>query len=430
MKLTRLFKRCIEFKLAITLTFLLACNTSVDDEVVEVTPEQIRIGILAPITGPLAGFGLDMVSTARLAAYEINQAGGVNGREIGFLVRDTRLGRTGSTEASMQMTEELITEGVVGIIGPAGSGTTLSISPIVVSSDTPVISPSATSPALSSLEDNDLIWRTVASDAFQGVFLAEKLIADGNQSISIIYRDDAYGSGLQNSVSQRFEELGGQVLTIVSYPESKTDEFGGAVSDVFANGTPDAIIVISFIIDGANIMVSLANSGIPSLPKLYGVDGNKRQELLDNSPRQVLLGMRGSSPTAPSSSPNYVSFREAYLESFDKEPPVFTESTYDAVYLVALSMSVAGNNSSSGIKNNLRELSKASSDAAITINVGPQGYSLALANLSQDLDFEGAAGSVGFDQNGDVTSGNYIFWEIVEKDGELIFETLSEQSFP
>ncbi|MCW8998259.1 MAG: hypothetical protein OQK04_06050, partial [Kangiellaceae bacterium] len=64
MKLTRLFKRCIEFKLAITLTFLLACNTSVDDEVVEVTPEQIRIGILAPITGPLAGFGLDMVSTA------------------------------------------------------------------------------------------------------------------------------------------------------------------------------------------------------------------------------------------------------------------------------------------------------------------------------------------------------------------------------
>lgn len=417
------------FLLIIICISIISCDTSVDDRTQEIEPQQIKIGLLAPLTGPLAGVGQDFEGTARMAAQEINIAGGVNGQEIGFLVRDTRLGLDDSAEVSDLMAQQLIDEGVVAIIGPAGSGTTLSISSTTIARGVPIISPSATSPALSLLDDNDLIWRSVASDAFQGRFLAEQLIADQHTSISIIYRDDAYGNGLQQTIAERFSELGGSVLTSVSYPADKTSNFDAEVNALFSNETADAFVVISFLIDGANIMVSLANSGY-DIPQLYGVDGNNRSEFIVNSPPQVVLGMRGSAPTAPSSSPNYQAFTRSYQNIFGSSPTTFTESVYDAVYLLALAMSVGNENSESAIVNNLRDLSKADTSMPLTINVGPDGYRIALQNLTADLDLEGAASAIDFDENGDVTSGNYIFWEIVQQDGELVFQVLEESSFP
>ncbi|TQV87403.1 ABC transporter substrate-binding protein [Aliikangiella coralliicola] len=416
--------------LVFSLVFLASCDTSVDDKIPEVTNDQIKIGLLAPVTGPLAGFAQDMEATARLAAQEINRAGGVNGKEIGFLVRDTRLGLDDSETVSVLMAQQLIDEGVVGIIGPAGSGTTIAITPTITASNIPIISPSATSPAISALDDNNLVWRSVASDAFQGIFLADQLVQEQVNSIGIIYRDDAYGDGLQQAVTQRFQQAGGQVMSAISYPADKSSEFDFEVNQLFVSGVPDAIVVISFIIDGANIMVSLANANLPTLPRLYGVDGNNRTEFIGNSPAQVILGMRGSSPTAPSTFENYINFSETYRALFNKPPPVFTESVYDAVYLIALAMSVGGENSALAIKNNLSSLSNADSANAVIVNVGPQGYATALQNLGADLNLEGAAGSIDFDENGDVTSGNYIFWEIVEQDGQLVFQTIRESSFP
>lgn len=411
------------------LNCLMSCNTSVDDKIQEIEPNQIKIGLLAPLTGPLAGVGQDFEGTARMAAQEINNSGGVNNQEIGLLVRDTRLGLDDSAEVSVLMAQQLIDEGVVAIIGPAGSGTTLTISSTTIANGIPLISPSATSPALSNLDDSDLIWRSVASDAFQGKFLAEQLITEQQSSIGIIYRNDSYGEGLQHTISQRFTELGGSVLASVSYPADQTSNFDSQVNALFVNGTPDALVVISFIIDGANIMVSLANSGF-EIPQLYGVDGNNRPEFITNSPPQVIIGMRGSAPTAPSSSPNYQAFSNSYRNFFDSSPTVFTDSVYDAVYLLALSMSVGRENTATAIRDNLRSLSRADTSTPIQINVGPNGYQMALQNLDADLDLEGAAGSIGFDDNGDVTSGNYIFWEIAQQNGQLVFKVLNESPFP
>ena len=423
-------KLIIQLIASLSVAVLIACNTSVDEKIEEVKPSQIKIGILAPITGPLAGFGQDMEATARLAANEINNAGGVNGQEIGFLVRDTRLALDDSSQVSLEMAQQLIDEGVVGIIGPAGSGTTINISPTTIANGVPIISPSATSPALSTLDDADLVWRSVASDAFQGKFLADKLIDEQVSTIGIIYRDDAYGSGLKETIIERFTELGGNVLTSVSYPASKSTGFDSEVNELFSNGNPDALVIISFVTDGANIIISLANANVGNMPALYGVDGNNRDEFIANSPSQLILGMKGSAPTAPSGSLNYITFTNTYHSFFGNLPPVFTESVYDAVYLLALSMSVGGENTSIAIRDNLRALSKADTDTPLVINVGPTGYANALQNLSADLDLEGAAGSIGYDENGDVTSGNYIFWEIVEQNGELVYQVIDESPFP
>jgi len=424
------FTRLSSLLSSISLTLILACNTSVDDKIEEVTPDQIRIGILAPITGPLAGFGQDFEKTARLAASEINAAGGVNGKAIGFLVRDTRLGLSDSSQVSIQMAQMLINEGVVGIIGPAGSGTTIAIAPTLIAANIPMITPSATSPALTALDDNDLIWRSVASDAFQGKFLADQLIADNINSISIIYRNDAYGLGLQQTLSDQFSLGGGSVLSRVSYSPEKTSGFDDEVSQLFSSGMPDALVIISFALDGASIMVALASKNPIPMPLLYGVDGNNRDEFIANSPAQLILGMKGSAPFAPSNSSNYIAFTENYRNTFNAPPPTFTESVYDAVYLMALAMNVGGENTSNAIRQNLRALSRSDSASGLVVDVGPSGYALALQNLSQDIDLQGAAGAIDFDINGDVTSGNYVLWQIVEINGELAFQNILESPFP
>ena len=416
--------------LLIALASIFACSTDVDDATNNIADDHVKIGILAPLTGPLAGFGRDMENTARMAADEINRVGGVNGKPISFLVRDTRLGRSDSQTASLAMTNELINEGVVAIIGPAGSGTTLNIAPLAIANGVLLITPSATSPAISEIDDSDLIWRTVASDAFQGVFLAEQLVADGKNNIAVIYREDAYGIGLENSLVSAFQESGGTVLSSVGYPASKENNFESEVESIFSQGTPDAIVIISFVIDGANIMVSLANSSRTSVPDLYGVDGNNRDEFLENSPRQLVLGMKGSAPTAPSTAPNYIAFSERFENAFNAAPSVFTESTYDAVYLLASAMSVGRQNSTSALVQNLRPISLANTTSPLRINVGPEGYQQLLSNLDVDIDMVGAASEIDFDNRGDVTSGNYIFWEVVEVDGQLTFRTIRESSFP
>lgn len=419
-----MYRQIISILAASLLT--VSCKTEVDDAEYTPSEDSIKVGMILPTTGALASFGLTGKNSAQLAMKEINQAGGVNGKQLELLIKDSQLdGPTGAAAA-----KALSEAGAVAIVGAAASSVTLYTSQNQTIADgMALISPSSTSPVISTLEDNNTVWRTIASDAFQGVILANLIYQDGVTQVSGVFRNDAYGAGLWEAFKQTYQSLGGEVLAEVDYPETKEIDFGSEVSAAFANGAPQAIVLISFFTDGANFTRDLSSAGHSGVG-LYGVDGNFGAAMLTNGAPQVLEGMRGTAPVPPAETANYQTFFNNFKNTFGFEPDVFGESSYDAVYLVALALEQAGENSKSAVIANLQSVSKADSDNAVTINPGEFSTAVSTLSAGGDVNYNGASGAIDFDENGDVTSGTYIIWEVVNNGGTLSFVEVEVISIP
>jgi branched-chain amino acid transport system substrate-binding protein len=208
------------------------------------TEETIKIGVIVPLTGDLASFGETMVNAARLAESEINEGGGVLGKKIELKICDD-----GTTaDGAKSCFDKLTSEGIKLIIGPATSsaiikgicgGNTQSCDP-VKQKRVLIISPSATSPLISDIDDDGLIWRNAPSDDLQGKALAqlargkiEGLEAMKVDKVSVIYRDDPYGAKLAEEFKREFESLGGTVLKFVKYAEDKETDFSSEIQEAY-----------------------------------------------------------------------------------------------------------------------------------------------------------------------------------------------------
>ncbi|MYD65453.1 MAG: ABC transporter substrate-binding protein, partial [Chloroflexi bacterium] len=129
--------------------------------------EQLKIGFLADFSGPLAEFGPVIQTGVDLAIKHINAVGGVNGQDVIVVTGDTRVDPTQAVEEARRLIE---VEGVHAIVGPLSSTATLAVAESVAgAAGIPVISPSATSPALSVADDDRFLLSSTPSDAAQGV---------------------------------------------------------------------------------------------------------------------------------------------------------------------------------------------------------------------------------------------------------------------
>ena len=187
----------------------------------DTTPtDPLKIGILVPFTGDLSDFGPAFFDAAKLAAQEINAAGGVFGQDIVLVDADT-----GTIEATgIESANTLIdVEGVSAIVGAASSAVTLPIAESVTGpAGILMISPSSTSPALTAVTDNDFLFRSTISDAAQGVVLAELAIDLGFTSVCTFFVNTAYGEGLSDQFKETFEALGGTVPAAVPHEQEQT----------------------------------------------------------------------------------------------------------------------------------------------------------------------------------------------------------------
>ncbi|MCH8346216.1 MAG: ABC transporter substrate-binding protein [Chloroflexi bacterium] len=187
----------------------------------DTTPtDPLKIGILVPFTGDLSDFGPAFFDAAKLAAQEINAAGGVFGQDIVLVDADT-----GTIEATgIESANTLIdVEGVSAIVGAASSAVTLPIAESVTGpAGILMISPSSTSPALTEVADNDFLFRSTISDAAQGVVLAELAIDLGFTSVCTFFVNTAYGEGLADQFKETFEALGGTVPAAVPHEQEQT----------------------------------------------------------------------------------------------------------------------------------------------------------------------------------------------------------------
>src|SRR5438128_11292418 len=182
----------------------------------------LRIGTLLSLTGGLSPYGPGDTKGANLAAQEINAAGGVLGQPIQISNEDDQ---TQSTAAAAATTKLITQNHVNAIVGAQFSGGTLASIGIAKAAGVPMVSPSATSPALSNLTlTGGYFFRTAPSDALQGVVAANYLFTNlSYRYVNLVGRDDSYGRGLVGVINTKFTALGGHVnTTVIINPKDTT----------------------------------------------------------------------------------------------------------------------------------------------------------------------------------------------------------------
>jgi ABC-type branched-subunit amino acid transport system substrate-binding protein len=210
----------------------------------------LKFGGLLPHTGALASAGPPLFAGARLAVQEINAAGGVLGHPVEWLDGDD--GTSPTTAAATA--DRFIGAGVQVLIGAAASGISAAVLPKVVGAGRIMISPSATSDSLSSLDDKGLFFRTSPPDRLQAQALADILMRDGAEKVAIIARDDNYGLGLQKGVRSDLVAAGivpGNIRLLSykakdRYDASEQNTLFKPLAKDIKKGRADAVLIIGF----------------------------------------------------------------------------------------------------------------------------------------------------------------------------------------
>lgn len=365
----------------------------------------LKIGLLVAFTGDLSDFGPAQENAARLAAKEINEAGGVLGQPIEIVTGDT------GTDPSIGVTEAtrlVEVEGVSAILGALASGVTLPIAESVTGPSNIVqISSASTSPALTDANDNDFLFRTTISDAAQGVVLAQLATELGLGSICTMFINNAYGEGLAGIFADNFEAGGGTISAQIPHESEQTtyaSELGACTED-----GPDALAAVAYPESAGVFLREAVESG--DVDTFLFVDGTKSSDMFETIGWDVFDGMRGTAPSSLELDAG-ATFETSYTAEYGETPPLpFMREMYDAVYLVALAAEKAGSTDPTDIRDALRDVANAPGE---TVSPGTEGFTTALGLIADgtDINYEGAAGPVDLDDNGDVLIGAIETWHV------------------
>ena len=375
----------------------------------EVMMEQLPplvIGNLNSFTGSLAEFGPPLRNSVALAADHVNAAGGIQGGSMVVISRDTGVNPVQGVDATRALID---VENAVAIVGALSSGVTIAAAEaVVVPNGRIIISGASTAPAISTLDDNDFVFRTAVSDAAQGIVLANLAWREGYRTAGVMYVNNAYGEGLTDQFEKTFSELGGSVISRV--PHEDTQPTYNSELEKATEGDPDVLVTVSYT-GQAQVYIREALEGGYADTFLF-VDGVKGPEWIDAIDAwDELEGTLGTVQGGPDR-PEKDAFLSSYTAAFGFPPShPFMGEHYDAAVLVALAAAKAGTTTDPvAIRDALRDVANPPGEV---VGPGLDGIAKALALLAEgkDINYEGAAGPVDFDENGDVAAPIEI-WKV------------------
>lgn len=375
-----------------------------------VAQSTIPIGGLYPLTGAAALFGPKFVQTAQLAVDQVNAAGGPLDRSLNLVVKDSG---SAPQQATSAIQELINLSGVPAVSGAATSFATVAVAPIAAANEVVLISPSAATTELTTLDDHDFVFRTFPSNALQGVALAKLALQEGFKTLSVIHRNDSFANTLAEALVKAFQARGGTVLEDVSYPPNETS-FRSALERV-NRSNPDVIVPIPLAEDGLLLIKQAFQLGIEKL-RLWP-SSIKNQEFVDDLVKTLgkdaLEGIKGTFPSVPQSL-SAKRYAAQYQQRFGEAPTPFTANVYDSLFVIALAIQAAGKATGPAIRGALRTIANPPGQA-----VGVDEFAKAKDLLGQGkaINYSGASGPVDFDEHGDVLAPVGIY-EI--HDGKIV----------
>ncbi len=376
--------------------------------------EPVKIGSLMEFTGELSEFGTLMDQGVMLAADQVNEAGGVlDGRQIEVVSGDAGTTDVTAVDAARKLVD---VDSVSAIVGPLRSSHTQAVArAVTIDGEVPLMSPSATSPTITVLDDNNFVFRTAPSDSFQGVVLANLAYGLGYRSAGALYINDAYGQGLADQFEASFSALGGQAVTVPHEPEQPS--YASEVAQATAND-PDVLVAISFPVSAGVYIREAIESG--AADTFLFVDGSKSNDLIDAVGAEHLEGMYGTAPEALENTAR-AQFDGDYMAAYNNDLSLpFIRESYDAAVIFALAAEAAGSSDPIDIRDSIRAVS-APPGEEVGPGVDEIKRALELLRDGKQINYQGASGPVDVDENGDVTGAMGI-WKIVN--GELVTERI------
>jgi branched-chain amino acid transport system substrate-binding protein len=299
---------------------------------------DVKVGFLAGFTGPLKSLAPGMYKGAKLAAKHVNDQGGIlDGQQMIMPSGDSTCSDvTAAVDAAAHLVED---ENVLAIVGPLCSGAAISIyKNVTIPAGITVVSPSATSPEITSLEDGDLVFRTSPSDVYQGGIMARLLISKGIKHIVITYVDNDWGKGISAELFSAFEAAGGKVAGNLAHEEGKTD-YSDVIRSLSASGV-DTLVVLAYANgSGLTILRQAVESG--AFDQFVGGDGMASNSLVAAIGSDKLRGMIVTKPGAPDSTGARVFNKYAWGANLNPAG-AFVGQSYDAAFLLALAIEKNG----------------------------------------------------------------------------------------
>ncbi len=370
--------------------------------------DNYKVGVLLGYTGPIESLTPDMAGAAELALQEASDSGLLLG---GATLEPVRGDSTCVDAAAATATaERLITaDNVVAIMGADCSGVTTAIaSSVAVPNGVVMVSPSATSPALSTLDDKGLFFRTAPSDARQGELLADILIKRGMMSMAVTYTNNDYGKGLSDSFTTIYEALGGKVEIVAAHEDGKAD-YSAEVAALAASGA-EHLAVFGYVDQGGKgiVQASIDTDAFSSF--VFG-DGMIGDSIVDSMGADLEGAVVGTVPGSDSS--NATVFDEMVKAAGVMGDGPYRGESYDAASLIVLAMQAGGSADRASIQANIMSVANAPGEE---IGPGELGKALKILADGGEVNFEGATG-VEFTEVGE-TMGSYKELEV--QNGEFI----------
>jgi len=360
-----------------------------------------RIGVLLPFTGALSEFGAAFRRAAELTQQHFSAAG----YPIELVFADDETNPIPAVEAARKLVD---VERAQVVVGGAASSVTIAVAEsITIPKGIPQISYASTSPLITALpadQGKDFLFRTCPSDALQGVILGKLAQELGFKTAAVLYVNNPYGKGLADAFKASFEKRGGKLLESVPHDERTAPTYVAELRRAVAN-KPDVLVAISY---PAHATIYLKEAVENNLIKQFlFVDGTKSLEIPKAVGAQNVEGMYG---TAPGSvlSPSYDRFVAEYSKQYGEVPPLpFMTNVYDAIAVSGLAMMALEAKGQritpTGIRDMLRTVANPPGDV---VQPGAESLKQAWDLLKQgkDINYEGAAGAIDFDKNGDVVT--------------------------
>lgn len=379
---------------SLTAVLLAGCSSGSGSGSSDSASGTLKIGAVYPQTGSLALLGPAAIAGAKLAVQDIDAAKPTFKTQL--TVKDS--GDT-TTDVASSSTKSLLSGGASAILAPESSAVVKTVFSQITNAKVPFITPAATDVSLTHPnKSNGYFFRTVPSDLLQGQALAQKIVSDGRKNVSVLYMNEAYGTGLNNQIVNTLKANGVKVASDVSFTPNSTN-FNAEVGQVLAP-KPDALVVISF--DEIKAISATLQQNKFDFKTFYGTDGNNG-----------ILGKGDPDITGAQFSTPGVNPPAGYKAKFDKtngktlSSYSYAAESYDAATLVALAAAQGKSTSPETIKSNLLTVSKGGTKCTSF------KACYALIKKGTNIDYDGQSGPIDFNSDGDVTKASISFYKTV-----------------
>lgn len=368
--------------------------------------EDVKLGFIGGFTGPIESLTPPIFAGAELVVKQVNEQGGILDGQLSIVSAD---GACDATAAAAAADRVINTDQVTAVVGALCTGETIgAFNGSGKSGNVVFVSPASSAPTLTTLDDNDLVFRTTPSDALQGEKMAALLIKKGVQDIAITYVNNDYGKGFADALAAAYTAAGGTVAANVAHEEGKADyraELGNLVASqnlvVLAYANASGQTILRQAVESGNFTTYVGGDGMVGADLLTGIDA---------AAVEGLIATRAGAPTGESVDLYNTITTEAGIEG----NATYAPQAYDAAFLLALAIQKNGSASRDGLSAALRDVASAPGEI---VRPGEWTKALELLKAGTDINYEGAGGLLDFTEAGDVDG---IIVELAVEGGKFV----------